>query len=99
MQTNSTQHEVPKNRKTDRISSSSFAGSDDIEVIGMVVVDSAFEVHKALGPGLLESAYQACLVHELRSRGLRVEQEVPVPLVYKKLRIRVGYRIDLRVQN
>jgi GxxExxY protein len=63
------------------------------------VLAAAFEVHTQLGPGLLESAYEACLAHELRQRGLRVEQQQPVSLVYKGVRVDVGYRIDLVVER
>jgi GxxExxY protein len=61
------------------------------------VVDAAFQIHTALGPGLLESVYQAVLVHDLRQRGLRVDPEVEVPVVYKEVRLDVGFRADLIV--
>jgi len=64
-----------------------------------IVVDAAITVHRELGPGLLESAYQACLAFELRDRGLRVETEVPLPVVYREVQLDVGYRIDLLVEN
>ena len=57
------------------------------------------KVHSVLGPGLLESAYQACLAHELRSRGFEVAMEVPVPVVYEGKKLEVGYRIDLIVEG
>ena len=63
--------------------------------IGALVVDSAMKVHSALGPGLLESAYRACLAHELGMRGLGVNQEKPLPIRYEGTEISVGYRIDL----
>ncbi len=63
------------------------------------VVDAAIKVHRSLGPGLLESAYQACLAFELRDRGLRVETEVALPIVYREVQLEVGYRIDLLVEN
>jgi GxxExxY protein len=66
-----------------------------IEEIGALVVDSAIKVHSALGPGLLESAYRACLAHELKMRGLDVSQENPLPIRYEGKEINVGYRIDL----
>jgi len=56
-------------------------------------------VHRALGPGLLESAYEACLVYELQQLGLSVEQQRPLPVVYKKVRLDCGYRLDLVVSN
>jgi GxxExxY protein len=71
----------------------------DIEVIAKEVVDAAIHVHRALGPGLLESAYQECLAHDLRKPGRRVECEVSVPLEYDGLRIDAGYRLDMRVDG
>ena len=71
----------------------------DIEVIAKEVVDAAIHVHRALGPGLLESAYQACLAHDSRKRGRRVECEVSVPLEYDGLKIDAGYRLDMRVDG
>jgi len=65
------------------------------EEIGKLVIDSAMKVHSALGPGLLESAYRACLAHELELRGLDVSQEKPLPVLYEGAEISVGYRIDL----
>ena len=61
------------------------------------VVDSAMEVHTALGPGLLESSYEACLVYELRLRSLEVVQQLALPIVYKDVRLDYGYRLDLLV--
>ncbi len=63
------------------------------------IVDAALKVHRALGPGLLESAYQAWLTHELRGRGHRVECEVALPLEFEGMRIEVGYRIDMRIDE
>ena len=62
------------------------------------IVDSAIKVHSALGPGLLESAYKACLVHELRKRGLTVLTEIPVPIVYDGVVVDAGYKMDLLVE-
>lgn len=63
------------------------------------IVDAAMKVHSALGPGLLESAYEACLVHELRSRGLRVAVQVALPVAYESMKIELGYRLDLVVEE
>jgi GxxExxY protein len=63
------------------------------------VVDAAIKVHTALGPGLLESAYKACLAHELRKRGLHVATEVPVALKYDDMTIDEAYRLDLLVEG
>jgi GxxExxY protein len=57
------------------------------------------KVHSVLGPGLLESAYQACLAHEIRNRGLAVASQVPLPVVYEGHKLEVGYRIDLVVEG
>ncbi len=57
------------------------------------------KVHSALGPGLLESAYEACLIHELTKRGLRVSSQVALPVAYDGVRLDVGYRIDLLVED
>src|SRR5262245_49516593 len=63
------------------------------------VIASAIEVHRELGPGLLESAYRSCLVHELRSRGERIEAEVPLAVTYRGMRLECGYRLDLVVER
>ena len=70
-----------------------------IEEVARQIVDGTFRIHKSLGPGLLESAYQRCLVHELRQRGLSIQQQLAVPLVYEGVRIDVGYRLDLLVEG
>ena len=71
----------------------------DIEDVATVIVDSAIKVHRALGPGLLESAYQACLAYELRLCGLEVECEVPLPVHYGDIYVDAGYRIDMLVNG
>jgi len=71
----------------------------DIEIIASHIVDSAIIVHKALGPGSLESAYQQCLAFELRERGLRVECEIPQPIHYRSVTIDAGYRIDMLIED
>ena len=63
------------------------------------IIGSAIQVHAALGPGLLESAYRVCLHEDLVLKGLKVEVEWPVPVVYRSRRIDVGYRVDLLVEN
>lgn len=69
------------------------------EEAGKQIVDAALKVHRALGPGLLESAYQACLAYELRKRGLMVECEVEQPVFYEGQRIDAGYRLDMLVEK
>ena len=63
------------------------------------ILDSAYKIHSKLGPGLLESAYQACLVYELRKKGLKVEVEKPLPLIYEEVKLECGYRIDILVAD
>ena len=67
--------------------------------IASLVLGSAIEVHKALGPGLLESAYQECLYYELSKANLKVEREKKLPISYKEIRIDHGYRIDLLIED
>jgi GxxExxY protein len=71
----------------------------EIEKVASEIVDSAIKVHKSLGPGLLESAYQQCLIYELRQRGLVVESEVPMPIKYGEVKIEAGYRMDLVINK
>ncbi|MBL7741375.1 MAG: GxxExxY protein [Chitinophagaceae bacterium] len=63
------------------------------------IIGCAIEVHKQLGPGLLESTYEACLYYELIKAELHVQKQVPMPLVYKEVHLEQGYRIDLLVEN
>jgi GxxExxY protein len=67
--------------------------------ISHLIVGGALKVHTALGPGLLESAYEACLQYELIKTGLRVEAQKPLPLVYESVKLECGYRIDLMVES
>ena len=70
-----------------------------IDSIASQIVDSAFKIHNELGPGLLESAYEACLEHELTKRGFSVERQKPQPVHYDGIVIDAGYRIDLLVND
>lgn len=70
-----------------------------IENLASEIVDSCFQVHSELGPGLLESTYQHCLAHELRERGIKIEVEKSMPVVYKDTQLNCGYRIDILVDN
>ncbi len=63
------------------------------------IIGASIEVHKALGPGLLESAYEECLFYELTQLGLKVERQKPVPVIYKEIKLDYGYRIDLLVED
>ena len=67
--------------------------------ISYKILDAAYKVHTAHGPGLLESSYQAVLVHELKKMGLYVEKEKPLPLIYEEVHLEIGYRIDIMVEN
>ena len=67
--------------------------------ISKEILNSAFKVHTALGPGLLESAYKECLFYELRKSGLYVEKEKPLPLIYEDVKLEIGYRVDLLVEE
>ncbi len=71
----------------------------EIEQVAKTIVDSAVKIHRALGPGLLESTYQQCLAYELQKRGLRVNCEVTLPIKYDGYDIDAGYRIDMLVEN
>jgi GxxExxY protein len=71
----------------------------DINELTYKVIGLAIEVHRELGPGLLESAYQECLFYELKNAGLQVEKEKSLPIVYKDVKLDHGYRIDLLVEN
>lgn len=63
------------------------------------IIGSAINVHRALGPGLLESAYESCLIYDLGQAGLKVEQQKPIPVVYRNVKLECGYRLDLMVEN
>jgi len=67
--------------------------------IGTIIVDCAFQVHQTLGPGLLESTYEACLVYELQQAGLKAEAQKALPVVYKDVTLDVGYRVDILVED
>ena len=67
--------------------------------LAKIVVDVAYQIHTRLGPGLLESVYQAVMLYELRRRGLHVEDEVPLPVVWDDVNLEVGFRVDLFVER
>jgi GxxExxY protein len=71
----------------------------EINQITEKIIGCAIEVHKNLGPGLLESAYEECLYYELNNLGLEVKRQLAMPLVYKDVKLDAGYRIDLMVEN
>lgn len=67
--------------------------------IAAEIVDAAFKVHQTLGPGLLESAYEACLAYEINRRGLKVEQQLDIPLNYGEVQLNAGFRLDLLIES
>ncbi len=67
--------------------------------LSFITIGCAIDVHKDLGPGLLESVYQEALVHKLRKKGLFIEKEKPIPLVFEEIKLNCGYRIDIMVEN
>ena len=67
--------------------------------ISKIVFEAALKVHKALGPGLLESAYEECLFYELKKTGLEIQKQKPLPLIYEEVKLDVGYRLDIIVEN
>ena len=71
----------------------------DVNRVRREIIGAAIAVHRELGPGLLESAYEACLAYELAQRGLKVEQQKPLPVVYREVHLECGYRLDLVVED
>lgn len=71
----------------------------ELESLSKDVLGAAIEVHKHLGPGLLESAYEECLSYELMQRGYKIERQKPIPVVYKEIKLECGYRIDILVED
>jgi len=73
--------------------------SDEEEKIGEAIVDSAYSVHKTLGPGLLEYVYEVCFCHELNKRGLSSRRQVPIPVIYDGIRFEEALRLDVLVED
>jgi len=73
--------------------------SESLNTITQAIIGAAIEVHRALGPGLLESAYKACLAYEMGILGLKVEIQKPLPLIYKQVKLDCGYRLDLFIEE
>jgi len=71
----------------------------DINIITSKILDAAFKMHKALGPGLLESSYEECLHYEMNKAGLFVERQLALPLVYEEVKLAIGYRVDFRIER
>jgi len=70
-----------------------------LDQISHGIIGAAIEVHRHLGPGMLESAYEACLVFEIKRLGIKVEEQKPLPVVYKEVKLDCGYRLDLVVED
>jgi GxxExxY protein len=73
--------------------------NDRLDEISHRIIGAAIEVHRHLGPGLLESAYQSCLTFELKQLGLKLEEQKPLPVVYKQVKLDCGYRLDMVVED
>jgi GxxExxY protein len=82
-----------------KVENDNFEIGEELNALSYKVIELAIEVHRNLGPGLLESAYQACLLYELKKAGLKVEKEIPLPINYKEIKLEQGYRIDLLIED
>ena len=71
----------------------------EVEIVGEKVLDAAFKIHTVLGPGLLESVYEACLAYEIRKRGLKVETQIALPVIYEGVQVDAGLRLDMLVEK
>ena len=71
----------------------------EVELVGEKVLDAAFKVHTALGPGLLESVYEACLAYEIRKSGIKVETQVALPVIYEGVQVDAGLRMDMLIEK
>ena len=78
---------------------SEYTEKEEFDTLTGDIIGAAIEVHRALGPGLLESAYEACLMYELRLRRLNIEHQKPLPIFYKDVILDCGYRLDIVVEN
>jgi GxxExxY protein len=71
----------------------------DFDLVSKEIIGSAIEVHRIIGPGMLESAYEECLTYELIQKGLKVDRQKPIPVIYKEIKMDCGYRLDLLVDK
>jgi GxxExxY protein len=71
----------------------------EYEYLTSKIIAAAIEVHKVIGPGMLESAYEECMAHELNQQGLAFERQKAIPVIYKKIKLDCGYRIDLLIEK
>ncbi len=91
---------MPQNPENTKSHEKNFeAIPNDLEVIGKKIVDSAYTVHKRLGPGLLEKVYEICLCHELEKRGLNYIRQMDIPIKYDGITFEEGLRLDILVEN
>ncbi len=91
---------MPQNHENTKLHKKEFGPiSAELEVIGKKIVDAAFTVHKALGPGLLEKVYEICFCHELEKRGLHYLRQVEIPIVYDGITFQEGLRLDVLVED
>lgn len=72
---------------------------ENLNKITETIIGVSINIHRALGPGLLESAYEACMVYDIAKAGLQVEQQKPLPIVYRGVKLDCGYRLDLMIEN
>jgi GxxExxY protein len=89
----------PQNTSTTKPNNLTTKYKMEINEITRIIIGCGIEVHKQLGPGLLESAYEECLAFELKQKGLKVERQKALPIQYKDIQLEYGYRIDLLVEN
>jgi GxxExxY protein len=91
---------MPQNHENTKSIKKSFEPiPKELEVVGKLIVDSAFAVHKTLGPGLLERVYEICFCHELQKRSLNFQRQVEIPIIYDGLTFDEGLRLDVLVEN
>ncbi|MEW6202525.1 MAG: GxxExxY protein [bacterium] len=73
--------------------------TEKINKLTETIIGIAINIHRSLGPGLLESAYEACMVYDLAQAGLKVEQQKPLPIIYRDVKLECGYRLDLVIED
>jgi GxxExxY protein len=88
-----------KNHTTEKIDTADMKDRDKLNHITDSIIGAAIEVHHILGPGLLESAYEACLAFELTGHGFKIEQQKPLPIIYRQVNLDCGYRLDMLVED
>ncbi len=89
----------PRSREGAKVHKEYIKLSEREEDIGRIIVDAAFKVHNKLGPGLLEKVYEVCFTHELKKKGLKVERQLDIPIVYDGIMFQEGLRLDVMVED